>query len=151
MSIQLGKVSATVNAVRDHPQQALISGDTVTVVMKVGQKKAGEYTFPLSEWGKTKNAPTANPNYNQRGFIASQYKVKYRADYDNLPEQGDRIIDAQVSAVNGALGKRKTPAPPSEPVKPPEQSGMIAEDITKAAYREEALTAAVSITKKTLR
>jgi hypothetical protein len=97
------RVCATDKSVWDLSQQAIIEGDTIHVVSRVGKQKAGEYTIPLAEWQATLTRPTANPHYNRRELIRT-----YTEHYDEEPggpDQAERIRDSQVRAIITALDK----------------------------------------------
>ena len=113
-----GKVTLTDKSVRDHPQQVIISGDTIEVRSKVGTKLAGKYTIPLEEWNKTQKHP--NPAWAQAELIR-----KYTSGLDEQrggPGQAQRIRDSQVNAINKAMAK-PAPAAKKEVPMPDEASG----------------------------
>ena len=96
---EVKKVTITDKSVRDHPQQVVVSGDSIEVRSKVGKKLAGKYTIPLDEWNETQKHP--NPAWAQFKLIQ-----KYTAELDEQPggpDQAQRIRDSQARAINKAL------------------------------------------------
>lgn len=120
-----GKVSATSKSVRDHPQQAVIQGEQIRVVSKVGRNTRGEYEFSLSEWKATERHP--NPNWAKKNLIES--KTVGLEDQPGGPEQANRIRDAQVSAIDAAIKKstvsptKAVPTVPAMGTKPVAEGG----------------------------
>ena len=100
-------VCVTDNGVRDHPQQAKIKNEVITVSMKVGRRTAGSYTFPLSEWLAADRGPSANENWNRKKLIERHTARFQMHDQDGGPCQADRIIDSQISAIKKAVTKLK--------------------------------------------
>ncbi len=98
---------ATDNSVRDHPQQAMIDDDRITIISKVGRQVAGSYSFPLSEWYEANKF--ANPNYSRVKLIE-----KYTMYMDDEPGgfcQAGRIRDSQIYAIKLALEKQANSNP----------------------------------------
>ena len=87
------KPTATCRAVRDLPQQAVIDGDRIRVISRLGRKKVGEYGIPLTEWTAAQRGPTANPRYNKAQVVA-----RYTTGLDEGP-----------GAARGDLPGRKYP------------------------------------------
>jgi hypothetical protein len=62
--------AASDKSVRDHRQQARLSGDQIVVASYVGPWKAGEFRFPLSEWHRAESTRDSfNPAWNKRELI----------------------------------------------------------------------------------
>ena len=101
--------SITIKSVRDLPQQIKIKDNIITVISKVGRKKASSYSFFIDEWSKIINYPTANPEYNYVQFISK--KLRDTAKLDNTT-RGEcitqRIIDTQISGIKKILNKAKS-------------------------------------------
>uniref|UniRef100_A0A6M3XDY4 Putative poly(ADP-ribose) polymerase n=1 Tax=viral metagenome TaxID=1070528 RepID=A0A6M3XDY4_9ZZZZ len=119
------KVTVTDKGVRDHSQQAVIQGDTITVNMKVGNKKRGSYTIPLSEWEATEKGPSANPAWNKKKLAEKYGNVESLREERGGSAQADRIIDSSIMAIEKAYKQREaTPEPPkvTEPAKPDTQA-----------------------------
>ena len=88
-------------SVRDHPQQAVVCGDTITLIHRVGRHVAGRTTLSVAAWNDAKRFP--NPNYSKRELVGKVFRSQPHYD----PEQcclGDRIIDSCVSAITKAIG-----------------------------------------------
>ncbi len=88
-------------SVRDHSQIVTIRGHLVTVQSKVGRRTGGSYAFPLSAWLDI-SRQIGNPMYDKRAYVAA-----HTAQMDNEsggPDQADRIRDAQVYAIDKAVG-----------------------------------------------
>lgn len=92
------KFSHTDKSVRDHPQTATLENDIITITMRVGRMKVGQFSFTIRQWQETNHVPSFNPFSNRAEFMTGQYKREYAADYDSDPCQATRIVDSQVAA-----------------------------------------------------
>lgn len=100
------KLTATDKSVRDHPQSAQICASIIAIICKVGTKKAGQFSFPLSAWLNARCNPTFNEHFNRRELLEREYRRGCPGDFDNDPCQGSRIVDSQIRAIEAALKKR---------------------------------------------
>lgn len=99
------------------PQVAEVEGDVIRVMDKEYRQVVDRYEMPLGEWVDTYTH--ANPNWAKRRLIRSKLEAAAGADgrlegvtpggrvsgYDISLPQTDRIIDAQVHAIDAALKK----------------------------------------------
>jgi len=104
-------VTASDKSVRDHRQQARLSGDQIVVSSYVGKCKAGELRFGLAEWRMAEsNRDSFNPAWNKRELIRA--KTIGMDDEPGGPCQSDRIRDAMIGAIEKMLSKEsKVTAP----------------------------------------
>ena len=97
-------MTASDKSVRDHRQQARLSGDQIVVTSYVGTWKAGEFRFPLSEWRRAESTRDSfNPAWNKRQLILS--KTHGMDAEPGGPCQAERIRDAMIGAIEKMLSK----------------------------------------------
>ena len=131
----LPKTVVTDNSVQDHPQQAILEGDTITINMKVGRQKRGSYTIPVSEWEATLKEP--NPASHKVKLVKKAAGYRVEADendpsYVALMAQGERLVDSAVRAIEKAYIKIE-----GEGTKKPGKSVPKKDGLTKEEAKAE--------------
>jgi hypothetical protein len=87
--------------VRDLPQTAAVCGREVVVTSWVGRTKAGVYRLPVEDWRALEHSHP-NPIWWKRDYVRG---LTVGLDLQpGGPEQAERIRDAQVYAIDAALG-----------------------------------------------
>lgn len=154
----LGKTTAerqvdqtvTDNSVTDHPQQAIIKGDTITIRMKVDKQIMAAYSFPLAEWLAAEKGPSANPNWNRREIIKKHTEKFKLDDQDGGPSQADRIRDAQGYAIQKALAAHAKATEVSNDTKSPAISPPEIKEAAPSLKSEEPAAPKSGASKKSL-
>jgi len=94
------KISVKCNAVRDNSQRVIIENGKIKIINKCGIRTVLTKVFDLSDWEKLENS-FGNSNWNKKEYIIKLKTVIVNSD----PESDclkNRIIDAQISAINQA-------------------------------------------------
>ena len=99
--------SYTSKQVRDHNQKAVLGNDHIFVTSFVGRQKTWSYKLPVKEWLQAATA-YGNPAYHKVQLIG-----KYAAPANTPSEDSirNRIIDAQIDAIQHIIVSAKKPSP----------------------------------------
>jgi hypothetical protein len=99
--------SYTSKQVRDHNQKAVLGNTHIFVTSFVGRQKTWSYKLPINEWHQAANA-YGNPAYHKVELIR-----KYAAPANTPSEDSirNRIIDAQIDAIQHIVVSVKKPSP----------------------------------------